>query len=60
MNDVVAKAIKEACREFGQSEGIANRICKWIDAAATDTLSAEEQSERVGQIRNEINLEAEQ
>lgn len=60
MNEVVAKAIKDACRELGQSDGVANRICKWIDAAATDALSAEEQAERVGQIRNEINLEAEQ
>lgn len=60
MNRVVSDAIKVACQELGQPDGVANRILAWLEAASVDGLSAEEQAERVGQIRNEISLETEQ
>ena len=57
MNDIdpaVSTAIDEACSTLGQSEKVAARIRAWIEAAAGEGLSAEEQSQRIGLIRDEI------
>jgi hypothetical protein len=60
MNEIdptVSTAINEACTARGQSEKVAARIRAWIEAAAGEGLSAEEQAQRIGLIRDEIEPE---
>lgn len=60
MNEIdsaVSTAIDEACTALGQSEKVAARIQAWIKAAAGEGLSAEEQAQRIGLIRDEIEPE---
>jgi hypothetical protein len=60
MNEIdptVSTAIIEACAARGQSEKVAARIRAWIEAAAGEGLSAEEQAEWIGRIRDAIEPE---
>lgn len=60
MNEIdpaVSTAIDQACAELGQSEKVAARIRAWIEAAAGEDLPAEDQAQRIGLIRDEIEPE---
>lgn len=60
MNEIdpaVSTAINEACAALGQPEQVATRIRAWIEAAAGEGISAEEQAQRIGLIRDKIEPE---
>jgi hypothetical protein len=56
-DSAVSTAIEQACQALAQSPNVAERILAWLEAVASEGLSAEEKAQRVGLIRDEIEPE---
>lgn len=58
LDSEVIKAIKDAVKEEGQPENVANRLIAWLDEISSLELSATEASEHLDIVRKSINLES--
>ena len=56
INPIVADAIREASEAAHQPKNVATRILAWLQAAASEGITDEEKAQRLGLIRDEIEI----